>query len=100
MICSLKVFVSDLSTGKKGLVNSLLTIFSSERLVDFVSEMFIDSFYSCTLQLDVIESFIRPTNAQLNCFKILKFTPKFTINASTCFGLTKSSSGSLQSVLR
>jgi len=38
--------------------------------------------------------FIRPTNAQLNCFKILKFTLRFTINAPTCFGLTKPSSGS------
>jgi hypothetical protein len=47
----------------------------------------------------VIQSFIRPTNAQLNYFKILKFT-RFTINAPTFFGLTKPSSGSLQSVLR
>jgi hypothetical protein len=47
-----------------------------------------------------IKSFIRPTNAQLNCFKILKFTLKFTINAPTCFSLTKPLSGSLQSVLR
>jgi len=46
------------------------------------------------------KSFISPTNAQLNCFKILKFTLKFTINAPSCFGLAKPSSGSLQSVLR
>ena len=39
--------------------------------------------------------FIRPTIAQLNCFKIFKFTLKFTINAPTCFGLTKPSSGRL-----
>jgi hypothetical protein len=43
---------------------------------------------------DVIQSFICPTNAQLICFKILKFTLKYTINAATCFGLTKPSSGS------
>ena len=45
-------------------------------------------------------AFIRPTNEQLNFFKILKFTFRFTINPPTCFGLTKPSSGSLQSVLR
>jgi len=28
-----------------------------------------------------IKSFICPTNAQLNCFKMLKFTLRFTINA-------------------
>jgi len=42
-----------------------------------------------------IQSSISPTNAQLICFKILTFTLKYTINAPTCFGLTKSSSGSL-----
>jgi len=31
---------------------------------------------------------------------MLKFTLKIAINAPTCFGLTKPSSGSLQSVLR
>jgi hypothetical protein len=30
-----------------------------------------------------------------SCFKILKFTLRFTINAPTCFGLTKPSSESL-----
>jgi len=49
---------------------------------------------------EVIKSFVCPTNAQLNCFKMLKFTLRFTMNAPTCFGLTKPSSGSLQSVLR
>jgi len=50
----------------------------------------------------VLQSFISPTNAQLICFKILKFTLKRTIllNAATCFGLTKPSLGCLQSVLR
>ena len=57
-------------------------------------------FYSCTVHSDVIQSFISPTNAQPICFKILKFTLKYTINDPTCFGLTKPSSGSLQSVLR
>ena len=45
------------------------------------------------------QSFISPTNAQLICFKMLKSTLKYAINSSTCFGLTKPSSGSLQSVL-
>jgi hypothetical protein len=47
-----------------------------------------------------IQAFISPTNAQLTCIKILKFALKYTINAPTSFGLTKPSSGSLQSVLR
>jgi len=46
------------------------------------------------------KSFLRPTNAQLNCSKTLKFTLEFTIYAPTYFGLTKQSSGSLHSVLR
>jgi len=58
------------------------------------------NFHSYIVQFDVIQSFISLTNAQLICFKILKFTVKYTINAPTCFGLTKPSSGSLQSVLR
>jgi hypothetical protein len=44
--------------------------------------------------------FISPTNAQPICFKILKFTLKYTVNSPTYFGLTKPSSGNLQSVLR
>jgi len=78
-------------------------------------------FYSCTVRFDVIISCIRPINALLNFFKILKFTLtlipltwgiwrapnnasrwqmgfnsvfkglRYTINAPTCFGLTKSS---------
>ena len=50
--------------------------------------------------IDSIQSFISSTNAQLICFKILKFTLKCTVHAPTCFGLTKPSSGSLQSALR
>jgi len=56
--------------------------------------------HSCAVHSHVIQSFISPTNAQLICFKILKFTLKYTIDAPTCFGLTKPSSGSLHSVLR
>ena len=58
------------------------------------------NFHSCTVHFDVIKSFIFPPNAQLICFKILKFSLRFTINAATCFGLTKPSSGSIQCVLR
>ena len=47
----------------------------------------------CKHMAVVIQSFISPTNAKLICFKILKYT----INAPTRFGLTKPSSGSLQS---
>jgi hypothetical protein len=32
------------------------------------------------VHFDVIKSFICPNNAQLNCFKMLKFTLGFTIN--------------------
>jgi hypothetical protein len=56
--------------------------------------------HGCTVHSNVIQSFSSPTNAQPVCFKILQFTLKYTINAPTCFGLTKPSSGSLQSVLR
>jgi hypothetical protein len=59
-----------------------------------------NNFHISTMHSDVIQSFINPTNAQLICYKILKFTLKYTTNAPTCFGLTKPSSGSLQSVLR
>ena len=55
-------------------------------------------FHSSTVHSDVIQSFICPTNAKPVCFKILKFTLKYIINAPTCFSLTKPSSGSLQSV--
>ena len=33
-----------------------------------------------------VQYFISLTNAQLICFKILKFALKYTINAPTCFG--------------
>jgi hypothetical protein len=39
-----------------------------------LSSSFITSFHSCTVHLDTIESFNYPTDAQLDCFKMLKFT--------------------------
>ena len=69
-------------------------------MVKAVLHYMFDNFHSCTVHFDVINYFICPNNAQLNCFKFLKFTLRFAINASACFGLTKPSSGSLQSVLR
>ena len=62
--------------------------------------VYVCSYVLLTNKRERLKSFICPTNAQLNCFKMLKFTLRFTINASTCFGLTKPSSGNLQSVLR
>jgi len=50
--------------------------------------------------LIVTKAFICPTNVHVNWFKLLKFVLKITINAPTCFGLTKPSSGSLRCVLR
>jgi len=35
-------------------------------------------FHSCTMHLDTIKSFVYPTDAQLDCSKMLKFTLKFT----------------------
>ena len=35
-------------------------------------------FHSCTVHLDTIASFIYPTDAQLDCSKMLNFTLKFT----------------------
>jgi len=37
------------------------------------------NFHSCTMHSDVIQSFISQTNAQPICFKILKFTLKYTL---------------------
>jgi hypothetical protein len=45
------------------------------------------NFHSCTVHLDVIKSFIRPTNAQVNCFIILKFT--FIVNFNVNFNILK-----------
>jgi hypothetical protein len=59
-----------------------------------------ESFHRCTVHFDVIKSYICPTNAHLNCFKMLKFTLKIAMNAPTCLGLTKQSSESLRCVLR
>jgi hypothetical protein len=41
------------------------------------------------MHLDVIKPFISPNNTQLHCFKVLKFTLKFTINADDNNGLVK-----------
>jgi len=57
-------------------------------------------YYAGLNTVNIIQSFISPNNAQLICFQILKFTLKYIINAPICFGLTKPSSGSLESVLR
>jgi hypothetical protein len=56
--------------------------------------------YVCLYGPGDIKSFICPTNAKLNCFNMLQFTLKCTVNALKSFGLTKPLSGSLQSVLR
>jgi hypothetical protein len=42
------------------------------------------------VHLDTIESFNYPTDAQLDCFKMLKFT----WGAPTCFSFSQPSSGS------
>jgi hypothetical protein len=40
----------------------------------------INNFHICTLYLNIIKSFIYPTDAQLNCSKrMLKFALKFTL---------------------
>jgi len=49
------------------------------------------NFHSYTVHSDVIQSFISPNNGKPICFKILTFALKYTINAPTCFGLTKPS---------
>ena len=41
------------------------------------------NFHSCTVHLDTIESFIYPTDAQLDCSKNVKI---YMRGASTCFG--------------
>jgi hypothetical protein len=74
-------------------------ILADKDLIFNAHGLFEYNFHTCSVHLDVIKSFIRPNNAKLNCFKILKFTLRFTINAPTCFGLIKTSSESLQYVL-
>jgi hypothetical protein len=44
----------------------------------FSEFLFFFFFYSFTVHLDIIESVIYPIYAPLECFKILKFTLKFT----------------------
>jgi hypothetical protein len=44
-------------------------------------------FHSCTVHLDIIESFICPTDAQLDCSKNIKIYIKIYIRgAAICFG--------------
>jgi len=52
-------------------------------------------FYSCTVHLDTIESFIYPTDAQLDCSRNVKIYIKIYMRgAATCFGFSQPSSGS------
>ena len=54
-----------------------------------------NSFHSCTVHPDNIESFIYPTNAQLDCSKNVKIYIKIYMRgAPTCFGFLQPSSGS------
>ena len=51
-------------------------------------------FHNCTVHLDTIESFIYPTDAQLDCSKNVKIYIKIYMRgAATCFGFLLSSSG-------
>jgi len=59
--------------------------------------MFIHSLFchSCTVHLDTIESFIYPTDEQLDCSKDVKIYIKIYMRgAATCFGFPQPSSGS------
>jgi hypothetical protein len=52
-------------------------------------------FHSCTVKLDTIESFIYPTDAQLDCSKNAKIYIKLYMGGVlTCFGFSQPSSGS------
>ena len=52
-------------------------------------------FHSCTVHLDTIESFIYPTDAQLDCSKNVKIYIKMYMRgAPTCFNFSQPSSGS------
>ena len=52
-------------------------------------------FHSCTMYSDAIESFIYPTDAQLDCSKNVKIYIKIYMRgAATCFGFLQPSSGS------
>jgi len=43
-------------------------------------------FHSCTVHLDTIESFIYPTDAQIDCSKNVKI---YMRGAATCFGFSQ-----------
>ena len=52
-------------------------------------------FHSCTVHLDAIESFIYPTDAQLDCSESVKIYIKIYMRgAPTCFCFSRPSSGS------
>ena len=67
---------------------------SSWRLT-FPARTLFHDFYSCAVHLDTIESFIYPTDAQLDCSKNIKIYIKiYNSGAATCFGFSQPSSGS------
>ena len=52
-------------------------------------------FHNCPVHLDTIESFIYPTDAQLDCSKSVKIYVKIYMRGvPTCFGFSQPSSGS------
>jgi hypothetical protein len=54
-----------------------------------------ENFLSCTVSLYTTESFIYPTDAQLDCSKNVKIYIKIYMRgAATCFGFLQPSSGS------
>ena len=53
------------------------------------------NFHRCVVNLDTIESFIYPTDAQIDCSKNVKiYITIYNIGAATCFGFPHPSSGS------
>jgi len=53
------------------------------------------NFHSCAVHRDTIESFIYPTDAQLDCSKNVKiYTKIYMRGAATCFGFLQPPSGS------
>ena len=66
-----------------------------KKAIQFVLEKdALESSHSCTVHLDTIESFIYPTDAQLDCSKNVKIYIKIYMRgAATCFGFSQPSSG-------
>jgi hypothetical protein len=53
------------------------------------------NFHSCTVHIDTIESFVYPTDAQIDCSKTVKICIKIYMRgAATCFGFSQPLSGS------